>query len=59
MGVDSQCVHSRGNGPGFAVTSTRVRRDVEFHAVRDADLTGVTCNEATDTISAHSTKPMK
>jgi hypothetical protein len=47
VGVDSQGVNSRWNGPRFAVTSTRIRRDVKLDTVRDADLTSVTCNVAT------------
>lgn len=47
VGVDPQRVNSRGNSPRFAIASTRVRRDVELHAVRDADFTSVTCEVAT------------
>jgi len=48
--VDPQRVNSRGNGPGFAVATTRVRRDMELDAIRDADFTSVTWKStSTDT----------
>jgi hypothetical protein len=48
--VDPQRVKSRGNGPGFAVASTRVRRDMELDTIRDADFTSVTCKVPTLTL---------
>lgn len=41
MGVDQQRLQGGGDGPRLAVPSTRVRRYVELHAVRDADLSRV------------------
>jgi len=55
VGVDPQRVNSRGNGPGFAVASTRVRRNTEFDAIRNADFTSVTCKVPAMTLKSDAT----